>query len=367
MMSDVNASGEVEFPWLPGEVHILADPALAYRNDTEPPQHLMITLAKLAQGHDPMDTAPAEFLSKIHITDYNESFYVIEFVCRYAVWNEQSQSFNWCDADGQASYETRRTELTETLLQRFWTYYAQLVQSDLNQRGETSKEALERIQRQWREWSRPRIEKFTAKWIDAAAWPPALAFSWIMFTGDWRRIAGYLKYGQYIPTSGWFLKGLSVHPDAETAKHAANKLMRALRAKAESSNRVIVRARLNGQGPMLEISPIDLATLDWALVEPSHASNAVLERQGAVYYSDVQVDANSLIAAIPANGMIDKELKKVFWLANELGGRMRRISAQEGRELARKWLTGQGLETDEAAVKLEGDRLTSLARRYTNK
>jgi hypothetical protein len=29
-MSEANASGEIEFPWLPGEAHILPDPAFTY-------------------------------------------------------------------------------------------------------------------------------------------------------------------------------------------------------------------------------------------------------------------------------------------------------------------------------------------------
>jgi hypothetical protein len=265
-----------------------------------------------------MDTAPAEFLSKIHVADLNSSIYVFVLGRRYAVWKDQSRSFDWYDLDEDVSVGTHRTALSETLLQRFWTYYAQLVLSDLNQRDETSKEALERIPRQWREWSRPRVEKFTAKWIDAAAWPPALAFSWIMFKGDWRRIAAYLKYGQYIPTSGWFLKGLSVHPDAEAAKHAANDLIWALRAKP-GSKRVIVQGVPVGQDRMGEINPIELATLEW-MMEPNRELGAALGRPGVVIYTHVLVDAASLIQAIPGStpqapqnsegfGKFDKKLK----------------------------------------------------------
>jgi hypothetical protein len=342
MMSDVNALGEVEFPWLPGEEHIVPDPASTYCNDPEPPKHVMITLAMLAKGHGPKDTAPEEWLSEIHADDLDPSIRALEH-CSHYVWNDQSRSYNFYDPRKEVPDGIPRRITAANMLQWFWTYHTELVLSDLEQRGETPEQALERIQRQWREWVHAQADKFTTKWIDAAAWPPALAVSWIMFKGDWRRIAAYLKNGNDVPTSGRFLRGLSEHrsnlfsrgpsehPDAEAANRAAHDLMRALRTKAHHPKRLIVKGYLNGQGPMVEISPIDLATLDWALDKPrSHASNAVLERHGAEFYSDVYVDANSLIAAFPAHGMIAKDTKKSAWLLEKIGGSARSVPALDG-------------------------------------
>jgi hypothetical protein len=376
MMSDVNASGEIEFPWLPGEEYVVRDPSFTYRNDPEPPKHVMITLAMLAQGHGPKDTAPPEWLSELHVYDLSPSIraLALEHCGRYAVWNDQSKSYDYVDLTEKVRAGTPRTISREAKLRWFWTHHTQLVLSDLEQRGERPQQAVERIQRQWREWVHAQADKFTAKWKDAAAWPPALALSWVMFTGNWRRIAAYLKNGDNVPTSGRFLRGLSEHPpsifsrelsehpDAEAAKRAANDLMQALRV-AKSRKRVIVRGRLNGQSPMVEISPFDLATLDWAVEKPSHALNAVLERHGAEFYSDVYVDADSLIAAFPAHGMIAKNTKKSAWLLEKIGGSARSVPASEARELARQWLSGQRLPADDATVKAEGKLFSALARR----
>jgi hypothetical protein len=324
----------------------------------------MITLAALVQGYVPQDTAPAEWLSAMQVDALNAPIraYALECLGLDTVWNAKRQSYDWKDMNEKNLDGTPRTVACDEALQRCWTGHAQLVLSDLGQHGESPNEALERLPRQWREWTRALADKFTAKWKDAAAWPPALALSWTMFPDDWRRIAAYLKNGHDIPTSGPFLRGLLVHPDAEVANSAANDLMQALRARADSRTRVFVQGRLNGQGPMVEISPIDLASREWA-AEPGQASGAVLEHLGAEFYSDVHVDAASPIAAFPAHGMIPKDTKKSAWLIEQVGGSARKVTASEAKQLAQKWLSGHRLEADEAAVRSEAKRMSALARR----
>jgi hypothetical protein len=49
---------------------------------------------------------------------------------------------------------------------------------------------------------------------------------------------------------------------------------------------------------MVEISPIDLTSLEWAL-KPGEGQAAVLACQGAAFYTNVLVDAASLMRAFP--------------------------------------------------------------------
>jgi hypothetical protein len=224
--------------------------------------------------------------------------YALECLGLDTVWNGNAkrQSYDWKDMNEKNPDGTPGTMACDEALQRCWAGHAQLVLSDLDEHGETPKEASERIRRQWRDWTRVLADKFTAKWKDKAGWPPALALSWIMFAGDWRQIAACLRYGDDTPTSGLFLKGTLVHQDTEAANRAAHDLMRAFQANAESPMHVIVRGYLNGQGPNVEISPFDLGSLEWA-VEPNQASGAVLERHGVAIFTNVVVDAASLMRA----------------------------------------------------------------------
>ncbi len=302
-MSGPNASRETVFPWLPGEAHRLPDPAWTYRNDPGPPKHVMLTLTMLAQDFTPQVRAPAEWIAVIEENALNSP--IRAFARKHFgladVWNEGRQAYDWYDKEAKNADGTAVALPHEAALQRCWSGYAQLLLDDLAQHGETVAQAVERIPRQWREWTMARAAEFVAMWSESAAWPPALALSWIMFGGDWERIAALLENGRDMPTDGIVLSciGSSLEEDAEGAnKRAPQDLMQAFRLRADHPNRVSVSGRLNGQGAMMELGPADLASLEWAM-DPNHTLGAVLERYGGEYYSNVLVDAASLVAAFP--------------------------------------------------------------------
>lgn len=303
-MSGQSASSEIALPWIPGEALRLPDPAWTYRDDPAPPQHVMLTLTMLARGHAPQDEVPADWIAAIEEDALNSPMraFAREHFGLADVWNEGRQSYDWYDMEAKNPDGTAIAVPRQAALQRCWSGYAQLLINELHRNGETPAQALMRIPEQWRQWTDARAAEFIAKWRDAAAWPPALALSWIMLEGDWGRIAAYLENGRDMPSAGIFLSciGSFLEDGAVTAnRRAAQDLMHAFRLRADHPRRVIVRGRLNGQGAMVEIGPADLASLDWAM-DPHHALGAVLERYSGESYSNVLVDTASLVKAFPA-------------------------------------------------------------------
>lgn len=304
-MSGQSASGDIIFPWLPGEALRLPDPAWTYRDDPGPPQHVMLTLTVLALGHTPQGEAPAAWIEAIEEDALNSPIraFARELFGLADVWNAESQSYDWYDMEAKNADGTAVAVPRKAALQRCWSGYAQLLLNELQRNGETPAQALMRIPDQWRQWTDARAAEFVAKWRDAAAWPPALALSWIMLEGDWGRIAAYLENGRDMPSAGIFLSCIGSFLDENGAvpanKSASRDLMQAFRLRADHPKRVIVRGRLNGQGATVEIGPADLASLDWA-IETHHTLGAVLERYGGEFYSNVLVDTASLMGAFPA-------------------------------------------------------------------
>ncbi|MGE0829855.1 MAG: hypothetical protein AB7O04_10950 [Hyphomonadaceae bacterium] len=303
--SDLSTSEEVIFPWVPGEALRLPDPAWTYRDDPAPPQHAMLTLTMLARGHTPQDEVPADWIAAIDEDALNSPIraFARERFGLADVWNEGRQSYDWYDMEAKNPDGTAVAVPAKAALQRCWSGYAQLLLNELRRNRETPAQALMRIPDQWRQWTDARAAEFVEKWRDAAAWPPALALSWVMLEGNWGRIAAYLENGRDMPSAGIFLSCIGSFLEEDGAvpanRRAAQDLMHAFRLRADHSNRVIVRGRLNGQGPMVEIGPADLASLDWAM-DPHHTLGAVLERYGGESYSNVLVDTASLVKAFPA-------------------------------------------------------------------
>jgi hypothetical protein len=296
---------EIPFPWLPGEAQRLPDPAWTYRDDPAPPQYLMVALTMLARAHRPQDEAPVDWLACLSENTCNLPIraFARERFGLTDVWNETRQSYEWYDTEAKNPDGTLVSVTREEALQRCWSGYSQLLLDELHEAGETPAEALERIPDQWRQWTDARASHFVAKWRDAAAWPPALALSWIMFEGDWRRISAYLGNGRDIPNAGIFLSCIGSFLDDEPAgpanRRAAQDLMHASRLRLDHPKRVVVRGRLNGEGALVEIGPAELSSLEWAL-DPHQELGAVLERYGGDSYSGVVVDADTLVRAFPA-------------------------------------------------------------------
>jgi hypothetical protein len=306
-------STEPVFPWLPGEAHRLPDPAWTYRDDPDPPKHVMLALQMLALDCAPQSVAPPEWLAAIAEDSLNSPMraFAREHFGLLDIWNEESQSYDWLDRTALNPDGTAVAVSREDALQRCWTGHTQLVLHDLAQRGETVAQAIERIPREWRRWTEARAREFVATWRDAAAWPPAIALSWIMFEGDCSRIAAYLKNGREISSTGIFLDCLGSFLEEDDAavadRYASRNLMRALRLRPDHPKRVVALGRRHGQGLLTEISPHDFAELEWAM-DPPEQLGAVLQHRGGEFYSNVVIDAATLCRAFPGHDATSENL-----------------------------------------------------------
>ncbi|MEQ1706876.1 MAG: hypothetical protein ABL864_00920 [Terricaulis sp.] len=299
-MSD-SAAGQ--FPWLPGEGARLPDPAFTYRDDSEPPQHLMLALRLLAQGAAADGPAPPEWLVGIEADALNAPIrcFARERFGLLPIWNQARGAYDWYEAgDWKKADDGSQTApavpvAREAALERCWRGYAGLLQQELATAQETPAEALARIPVEWERWKQARAAAFAAGWRDAAAWPPALALSWIMFAGDWPRIAAYLRNGKDMPTSAIFLDAVFTGAEQDAPNLDVSKRMWT----AMRSGAVVVYGVLGGQGASAPIAPADLLTLLWA-IDPPDAS-AILKRSGLIY-TNVLIDRATLEKAFPAAG-----------------------------------------------------------------
>lgn len=303
------ASEGASFPWLPGVGLSQDDARDIYGNNSAPPNFVMLTLAMLEQSCAPKGKAPAEWLAAIDADAMNAS--IRDFARRKLdltanVFDEASQTYNWYGIDNKNPDGTPVAIPRDVALQRCWTGHAQSVLKDLSKRRETAAGALERISREWRQWVVAETAKFAEQWQDAAAWPPALALTWIMYAGDWGRMAEWHEYGSNMPSDmrlssiGSFLEEGDIVANTDASKV----LIRAMRLRPDNARRIIMFGRLNGQGTTIEVSPTDLVSLEWA-INPSPTQGAVLEPSQGPYrsnlpsYTHVLVDATSLLRVFP--------------------------------------------------------------------
>jgi hypothetical protein len=372
-----NVSTEIVFPWLPGEGHRVPDPAWTYRDDPDPPKHVMLTLTMLARGCAPQDAAPVEWLAAINedALDSPMRAFAREHFGLLDVWNEQSQSYDWLEQNSLNTDGTAVAVPREAALQRCWSGHAQLILDDLAQRGETVAEAVERVPREWRRWTEARAVEFVATWEDAAAWPPALATSWIMFGGKWDAIAAYHENGKFMPVGGLQLElaaslfGASDGEGEPRIPRPLKVLNRAMRLALANTRRVKAFGLLNGNGLMTEISPFDHVLLRWA---EESGEGAMLRNPSGAYFAEVHIDAESLQRAFPPKelppGPQPGEQMKA-WLIRRHN--LQKGSMEQARAYALEWRVAKGLTTDEESIESQAKsiqvQLTSLSTKRAGK
>lgn len=372
-MGDDGALGSVVFPWLPGEAHRIPEPAWTYRDDPEPPKHVMLTLTMLAQGCTPQDSAPADWITAIGEDALNspirafarEHFGLTDF------WIEGRRSHDWHDMEAKDPDGTAVAVPHEVALQRCWSGHAQLLLDDLAQRGETVANAAERIPREWRVWTMARAAEFVATWRDSAAWPPAIAISWIMFGGKWDAIAAYHENGKFMPIDGLELElaaslfGANESEAEPSSPRPLNDLQQAMRFTFAHPRRVRAFGLINGNGLMTEISPIDHVLLSWS-EDVGPGSGAVLRSASGAFFAQVHVDAESLQRAFPPQELPPRPQAGEAmnaWLIRRHG--LQKCSMEQARAYAREWREARGMPTDEDSIESQAKsiqvQLTSLS------
>lgn len=340
----MDASTASKCPYLPGEAWRLPgiQPASIYRNYVAPPPHVMATLAALAQGRGPEDSPTAEWLQAIDVGAMNAL--ILEFAFRFGlseIWNGQRRC--WFDAARQNRDGSMENVSPKAAMQSLWSGHAGIVRAELITRGETAKQAIERIEREWAEWNVARGSAFEAEWSSKAAWPPGLALAWHTFEGDWGRIATYFGFGT-ISNDSMFLCafGATFMGDEERlrSRSSVEVLMTALRR--GDANRIVARGRFNGRGALLEIPPAELCALEWSLSGHNGKDGAVLEGGGNIW-TNVVLDAASVRQSWPASTVAEAE-KVEEWTS------------------AGKWYIMEGRALAEQRLRERGDRLSESAK-----
>jgi hypothetical protein len=172
-----------------------------------------------------------------------------------------------------------------------------------------------------------------------------LAICWLLFGGDWQRITTALDDGSAMPCCGLelTLMGAFHRGDAGVVNpDAANELLRRLRLGRSQDGRVVARGLLHGQGAMAEIDPVELVTFEWA-ENPDRAHGAVLERHNGTFYSNVLIEAASVMAAFSPSGPVKVSNPK------------------SKRPSAAKWFAHGGEDEVIETLKAEGTNLTARA------
>lgn len=199
---------------------------------------------------------------------------------------------------------------------------------------------------------------FERAWRDIAVWPPALATGWIIFGGDWTRIAEALDEGRAMTSDGLelaFSGAFWRDCDGAVSPEAPSELQRRLKLRSGHVGRVLAFGLRDGKGSMVEIDPVELADLDWAEA-PDRRHGAVLERQSVPCFTNVQIGAASLMAAFPPVGdsaakvPIGDKLTATGWYRD-----------QDGRRLAEESLRLEGRDRSEAKIEARAAEIWNAA------
>jgi hypothetical protein len=339
----MDASAASQCPYLPGEGWRLPGirPASIYRNDIAPPQHVMATLAALAQGRGPEDCPTAEWLQAIDVDAMNSP--ILAFAFRFGLcemWNGQSR--DWFDSARKNQDGTMENVSPNAAMQSLWSGHAGIVRAELITRSETPERATERVTREWAEWNVARGSAFETDWSSKAAWPPGLSLAWHTFEGDWGRIATYFEFGA-ISNDGVFLCAFEATLMGDEAdlrsRSSAEALMSALRR--DDARRIVARGRFNGRGALQEIPPVELCALEWSLSGHNGSDGAVLGGGGNIW-TNVVLDATSVMKFWPAPSVAVENAKE--WAS------------------AAEWYTKEGRALAEQRLRERGEKLSELAK-----